>query len=173
MCSRGLCRTACLTGGLRQPEGSDRKRLGFCSLQASRAWRGAAGFPRGGGSLAPRRSKEAPKTGYHGGRMRQPQRNRFIPKAAAIPHALGEGYRALRAPASPSVLCADSQAPKDKSCCAHYGLTSAGFRSRLPGLRPPAVIMPAAPRWLQPAASWFLWAYHQEQGIEMRLLPDT
>ncbi len=47
--------------------------------------------------------------------MRQPQMHRFILTAAAIQHALGEGHRALRAPASPSVLCAGSQAPGAKS----------------------------------------------------------
>ncbi len=47
--------------------------------------------------------------------MRQPQRNYSLLKATAIPHALGEGHRALRAPASPSVLYADSQAPGAKS----------------------------------------------------------
>ncbi|MEE9159307.1 MAG: hypothetical protein V3U60_13080, partial [Gammaproteobacteria bacterium] len=78
-------------------------------------WRVAAGFPCGGGSLAPRRSKKAPKTGDHGGIIRQPQRNRSIPKASAIPHALGEGHRALRAPASALMLYADSQAPGTKS----------------------------------------------------------
>ncbi len=72
-------------------------------------------------------SQAAPTTGDHGGIMRQPERNCLLMKAAAIPYALGEGHRALRAPASPSVLYADSQAPKVKS-----------------GQRPPAVIMPAA-----------------------------
>ncbi len=78
-------------------------------------WRVAVGFPRGGSSLAPRRSKEAPKTGYHGGIIRQTQRNRFILTASAIRHARGEGYRALRAPASASVPSAGPQTPGAKS----------------------------------------------------------
>ena len=49
------------------------------------------------------RSKETSKTGDHGGIMCQPERDRSIRTAAAIQHALGNGYRALRAPASASV----------------------------------------------------------------------
>ncbi len=62
------------------------------------------------------RSKETPKTGDHGGIMRQPQRNRSIPKAYAKQYLLGEGHRALRAPASASVPRAGSQVPGVKSC---------------------------------------------------------
>ncbi len=43
------------------------------------------------------------------------QRNRFILTASAIQHARGEGYRALRAPAS--VPCAGSETPGTKSGC--------------------------------------------------------
>ncbi len=78
-------------------------RRGVCVRRhAACAWRraSAAGFHSGGGSLAPRRSKDAPKTGDHEGRVRQPQRNRNSLKATAIQHALGEGHRALRAPAT-------------------------------------------------------------------------
>ncbi len=88
---------------------------GAASACAPCGWLVAAGFPCGGCSLAPRRSKAAPKTGYYGGIIRQPKRNCSLLTAVAIPHALGEGHRALRAPASPSVLCADSQTPGAKS----------------------------------------------------------
>ncbi len=64
------------------PESCCSSPRGFCVRRhAACAWRlsSAASFYRGGGSLAPRRSKEAPKTGDHGGIMRQLQRNRSIP----------------------------------------------------------------------------------------------
>ncbi|MEE8292511.1 MAG: hypothetical protein V3R80_13610, partial [Candidatus Tectomicrobia bacterium] len=63
--------------GHRLQAGRSRTRRGFCV-------RVAASFPRGGGSLAPRRSKEAPKTGDHGGIIRQPERNCSLLTAAAI-----------------------------------------------------------------------------------------
>ncbi len=75
----------------------------------------AAGFPRYGCSLAPIRSKETPKTGDHGGRVRQPKRHCLLLTDAGIPHLLEDGYRALRAPAASSMPSAGSQAPGAKS----------------------------------------------------------
>ncbi len=100
---------------------------------------------RGGGSLAPRRSKAAPKTGDHRGIMRKPQRHRASLTAFAIPHALGEGHRALRAPASPSVPSAGSQTPGVKSGCGSLRL-SRHWLPQLPALR-------AAPACLDDAGS--------------------
>ncbi len=88
---------------------------GAASACAPCGWRVVAGFPCGGGSLAPRRSKDAPKTGDHGGIMHQPERDRSILTTTAIQPALGNGHRALRAPASPSVASAGSQTPGAKS----------------------------------------------------------
>ncbi len=76
----------------------------------------AAGFPRCGCSLAPRRSKETQKTGDHGGIVRQPERHCLLLTDAGIPHLLEDGYRALRAPAASSMSSASSHAPGAKSC---------------------------------------------------------
>ncbi len=64
--------------------------------------------------MVDRRSKKTPKTGDHGGRVREPERHCLLLTDTGIPHLLEDGYRALRAPASPSVLYADSQAPGAK-----------------------------------------------------------
>ncbi len=50
----------------------------------------AAGFPRCCCSLAPRRSKETPKTGDHGGIVRQPERDRSLLTATAYSMRLGK-----------------------------------------------------------------------------------
>ena len=77
--------------------------------------------------------------------MRQPERNCSLLKAAAIPHALGEGHRALRAPASASVQSADSQTPGVKRGSGSLRL-SRHWLPQLPALR-------AAPACLDDAGS--------------------
>ncbi len=96
---------------------------GSASTCAPCGWRVAAGFHRGGGSLAPMRSKETPKTGHHGGIIHQPQRNCSIPKAYAKQHLLGEGHRALRAP------------PSRRAACRSQGLPHAALLLRAPPCR--------------------------------------
>ena len=98
----------------RLPEGCSRPRRGFCV---------AAGFPRCGCSLAPRRSKETPKIGDHGGKVRQPERHCLLLTDAGIPHLLEDGYRALRAPASTSMPSASTEAPGAKSSCGSLRLS--------------------------------------------------
>ncbi len=61
--------------------------------------------------LASRRSKETPKTGDHGGRVRQPKRHCLLLTDAGIPHLLEDGYRALRAPAASSMPSASPETP--------------------------------------------------------------
>ncbi len=57
-----------------QPQHGERVRCGTgrAAQQCTRRARVEAGFHRGGGLRALLRSKEAPKTGDHGGRVRQP-----------------------------------------------------------------------------------------------------
>ncbi len=66
------------------------------------------------------RSKETPKTGDHGGIMRQPKRHCLLLTDAGIPHLLEDGYRALRAPASASMPSARPEAPGTRAA-AHCG----------------------------------------------------
>ncbi len=80
----------------------------------------AAGFPRCGCSLAPRRSKETQKTGDHGGRVRQPERHCLLLTDAGIPHLLEDCYRALRAPASASMPSASPDAPGARAAAHCY-----------------------------------------------------
>ncbi len=66
------------------------------------------------------------------GIMHQPERNCSLLTTAAIPHALGEGHRALRAPASASVPSADSQTPGVKSGGGSLRLSRRRCSRRLP-----------------------------------------
>ncbi len=67
-----------------------------------------AAMPRARGGWVPplrllacsQHSKETPKTGDHGGKVRQPKRHCLLLTDAGIQHLLEDGYRALRAPAS-------------------------------------------------------------------------
>ncbi len=122
------------TGGRSRqlPTGRSCTRRGFC-VRAMRLARGG-GLPPRRWIARSMRSKGAPKTGDHGGRIRQSERDRFIPKASAIQHVLGEGHRALRAPASASVSSAGSQAPGVKSGGGSL-LLSRHWLPQLPALR--------------------------------------
>ncbi len=75
-----------------QQQGAEVAATGYRRALPHAAWllltppcrvRVAAGFPRCGCSLAPRRSKEIPKTGDHGGIVRQPERDRSLLTATA------------------------------------------------------------------------------------------